>query len=594
MEKTLFAGITVLDPGESILADDGAFTGKDRRIIDRLLELGAKTHRHTGLPGLSNPVSPMGASAVASGGQIPAGIAFSVGYTLEDESAGETLLAPLTTTATANGITTPTAAPAASMDYTGGTLLTDTYYYAYSYLDGEGGETPIGPATTVEREPGYPTARAQLSGLNIGLASAGAAAWNLYRAVGGGDFHLLASGTANNYTDDGVASVNCDITPLDEIVNTTNNNNSLIVRLPSADALVAEAETIDVYLSQDGTFVGDVLLDQFPVSSAGATVVYRSLDLLDQSPPSVNTSVGGASKIDPDEELLDWHWKRPVESEDDLPDDAEEDDVRVVRDEGMLYWYTDGAWEPLVGGVGGGGGGSGTVQDVTDGTTTATNVESIRFIEGSGVSITVAEVSDQARVTISASGGGGGGGGGSLTIQDQDSNEYAAVETIYFSGGSNMSVDGSEINPGEISLVVTSPIDHNANLTAWSATGVTASGMADITPTSQDLMGVDGVGAMILSVETNVPARVRLYASDADRDADAARPIGTDPTGDHGLQLEYITTPGDLAARLNPPVQWWSSDGSQDWCFNVTNLSGSTEDVLLTIRAAMNIVNNNG
>jgi hypothetical protein len=53
MRKTLFAGLTVLSPDESLLSDDGAFIGRDRETIDRFLEIGAKTHRHTGLPGLS-------------------------------------------------------------------------------------------------------------------------------------------------------------------------------------------------------------------------------------------------------------------------------------------------------------------------------------------------------------------------------------------------------------------------------------------------------------------------------------------------------------------------------------------------------------
>jgi hypothetical protein len=55
MRKTLFSGLTVLTPDESILSDDGSFIGADRDTIDRFLEIGAKTHRHTGLPGLNNP-----------------------------------------------------------------------------------------------------------------------------------------------------------------------------------------------------------------------------------------------------------------------------------------------------------------------------------------------------------------------------------------------------------------------------------------------------------------------------------------------------------------------------------------------------------
>jgi hypothetical protein len=61
----------------------------------------------------------------------------------------------------------------------------------------------------------------------------------------------------------------------------------------------------------------------------------------------------------------------------------------------------------------------------------------------------------------------------------------------------------------------------------------------------------------LLRLSTNRPARVRLYTTAAKRDADAARPIGTDPTGDHGLVLEFASTASMLAADLSP-----QADGS--------------------------------
>ena len=111
MEKSLFAGLTILDPDESILEDNGAFTKRDRQTIDRFLELGAKTHRHDGTDGLANPPSEMDGTAVASAGQIPADISFSLAYTLEDDQGGETLLSPQITVATPSVIEPPTFAP---------------------------------------------------------------------------------------------------------------------------------------------------------------------------------------------------------------------------------------------------------------------------------------------------------------------------------------------------------------------------------------------------------------------------------------------------------------------------------------------------
>lgn len=61
-------------------------------------------------------------------------------------------------------------------------------------------------------------------------------------------------------------------------------------------------------------------------------------------------------------------------------------------------------------------------------------------------------------------------------------------------------------------------------------------------------------------IETSHPARVTLYTSDAHRDADDpvdpvdGRPIGTDPTGDHGLVFEFVSSDELLAADLSPLV----------------------------------------
>jgi hypothetical protein len=269
MEKTLFAGLTVLEPDESINTDNGAYIGRDRRTIDRALELGAKTHRHTGLPGLSNPLQELAATIVPSAGAIDASRTFSIAYTVEDSEGGETLLSPPVVVSTPAPFDPPFVAPTAEIDYSAGSLLTDTYYYAMSYVDGAGGETPIGPSVAVEREPGYPNARVVFTGLDDGLAAASATGWRLYRAVGGGDYHLLAEGTTDGYTDSGADTVNCDIEPLADDVNTTNGTSSLILHLPSADQYVTPADAVNIYISEDGNFVGDVLENTYPVASAG-------------------------------------------------------------------------------------------------------------------------------------------------------------------------------------------------------------------------------------------------------------------------------------------------------------------------------------
>jgi hypothetical protein len=92
-------------------------------------------------------------------------------------------------------------------------------------------------------------------------------------------------------------------------------------------------------------------------------------------------------------------------------------------------------------------------------------------------------------------------------------------------------------------------------------------------------------GYRISKIVTSVPARVRLYATAAKRDADATRAIGDDPTGDHGLMLEYITATGLLSAALSPMVDGYSLEAtpSEDIPYTITNLSGGNSPVTVTL-----------
>lgn len=359
MRKTLFAGLLVVEPGESLTEANGVFGDSDREAIDHLLETGAKTHRHNGLSGLENPTAPAAAAVTASGGTLAAGLAISVGYTLQDEVNGETMLSPVSSVSTQPALSAPQAAPSGVADYTGGGLLVNTYFYATTFSDGEGGETPLGPSVTVERAPGFASGRVQLSALSFGMVAAGAKGWRLYRAIGGGQYSLLATGTADTFTDDGSTSPNCDTHPPAGEENTTSGISTLLVTLPSP----ASGAFINLYASLSGDFSGGAFLAQYPVASAGAVVAFPTLELGASSPPSVNRSIGGAHLIDPDTELLDWHWKRSVASASLLPA-GEEGDVRMVLNLSppVAYFFHEGAWEIWKGLTGGTGptGASGT------------------------------------------------------------------------------------------------------------------------------------------------------------------------------------------------------------------------------------------
>lgn len=353
MKLSLFSGLTILAAGESLATNNGAFTGRDRETIDRLLEVGAKTHRHNGNPGLLNPEEGPEAAILASAGTIGPDLAISVGYTFEDDQGGETMLSPATVVSTPAALAGPQFVPSGVADYSGGSLMVNTYFYAITYTDGEGGETPIGPAVTVERQPGFASGQANLSQLSFNMEAVGAVGWRLYRATGGGTYNLLATGDASEdtFTDDGTHSLDCDTHPPTADSNTTNGSNTLEVTLPSA----TQGAFVNVYASITGDFNGGAFLGQYPVASAGATVSYPALNFLPISPPPVNLAIGGAHKIDPDTELIDWHWKRPVAVFADLPTEeegAEDGDVRIVLDERKAYLFSEGEWKTWVGGSG--------------------------------------------------------------------------------------------------------------------------------------------------------------------------------------------------------------------------------------------------
>lgn len=110
--------------------------------------------------------------------------------------------------------------------------------------------------------------------------------------------------------------------------------------------------------------------------------------------------------------------------------------------------------------------------------------------------------------------------------------------------------------------------------TASIADGATDVGMVTMAP-----------GWRLYWIETSAPCRTRLYASTAQRTADAARPVGTDPPQDedHGLFFEFVSDSGIPEAVLSPMVDGYCPAGISV-PYAITNMSGGTTvlDVTLT------------
>lgn len=91
--------------------------------------------------------------------------------------------------------------------------------------------------------------------------------------------------------------------------------------------------------------------------------------------------------------------------------------------------------------------------------------------------------------------------------------------------------------------------------------------------------------AKLYSINTNRPARVRAYSTSAHRTADAARAVGTDPTGNHGCLLDLVTTAAMLTVDLSPMVDVCNLDSpvADKIYFAITNLDTVAGIVTTTI-----------
>lgn len=90
-------------------------------------------------------------------------------------------------------------------------------------------------------------------------------------------------------------------------------------------------------------------------------------------------------------------------------------------------------------------------------------------------------------------------------------------------------------------------------------------------------------GYRLLKIQTDVPARVRVYDSTTSRTNDTSRPAGTDPTGAHGVILDFLTTAVTLTWWLNPVVDGYTTDGTDTVPLLVTNLAAGTNTVTVTL-----------
>jgi hypothetical protein len=484
MKKTGFAGLTVIEPnlGDSIYSDGGSFLTLNPQVTDKLLRVGALSHRHDGHAPLVNPTVAPALLATNLGGQLNGSTRLYVGYTAVDTEGGETAVSPLANATTPPPLAAP-AAPAALADYTAGGLAPGSYRYAISVTDGRGGETLVGAPVELLLTYGQPNAQVHLSGLAALVAAVGGDAWRLYRSIAGAPWAYMIYGAADAITDDGTLCADCSALP--PATNSTNRTGSVQVTVP---ALPAGTTRCRIYAGVSAAFASPSLVGDFSAAQVGAVQTITSLAFLAGAPPAVSTSVGGADPIDPETDLEDFHWHRPVPTAAALPALAEQGDVRLTLDTNDLWAFDGVDW---IGPVN-------ANPAVLSGATTVDDIDALEFEAGSGIGLELTQpISGRAH----------------LKIVNTASTGTATV--------------GVRNNAQHTTAALASNAGESSTLTM-------------------------GKTFSLLAVATDAPARVRIYTTPAKRDADIARPSSQAPTGDHGLIAEFVTAAGQLAWQMAP------------------------------------------
>jgi hypothetical protein len=358
VEVTPFAGLDALDPGEPLATDNYKFQLLDRYIIDRILKIGAITHRHDAHAAMVNPTAAPTVTVGTTGGSIPAAQPLSVAYTLIDQDGGESLPVTPVTITTAVGYVDPLDDLTAVVGYTAGSLLADNYSYAATVSDGRGGETAISPAVLVTIMSGYANANVTLSGLTALTDDASGsdtlAEWRLWRQQGGGPWYLIGTGgaSADTYVDNGSPG-DCTVQP--PAVGTTKGANTLSVTVPSAGQPTGVVN-FNIYVSVDGSFSSPALLATLTPTAYNVAQVYTDLTVVNGQPPTVSTCLPGANLITSSDLAL--NWLAPVANVAALPTTGNHTgDARVALDGPTIHVWTGSAWTAISGGGGGGGGG---------------------------------------------------------------------------------------------------------------------------------------------------------------------------------------------------------------------------------------------
>lgn len=279
-----------LETGESFSTDGQKYTKEDRDTIDRVLNVGAQAHHHTGLsPATINPSIAPSLVQSATGGTLPGSKTVYYEYTWVDAFGFETAPSPIGSQTLPALVATP-GSPALSATG-GGALIAGPYLYLLTaYTGSSASETPASLASAIT------TVSTGSIVVTFPVTPAGATGFNVYRFTPGGALFLFVTSVdvsggspPTSWTDDGSLAGNFNRFP--PTINTTNSTNKVTVTLPSA---IPVGYTWNVYRSFSSTIWLSTLLTNPGVASS---YVDTGAATLQQNPPTTSNLLGTPAKV---------------------------------------------------------------------------------------------------------------------------------------------------------------------------------------------------------------------------------------------------------------------------------------------------------
>jgi hypothetical protein len=152
----------------------------------------------------------------------------------------------------------------------------------------------------------------------------------------------------------------------------------------------------------------------------------------------------------------------------------------------------------------------------------------------------------------------------------------------------NDAIEALEAKVGVDNSGVSSSLDYKSRkgsfirTTAQVATDAIASGATD----STQVLSI-GKACMMVKLETDFPAWVRIYSSLAAQSADAARTRSTDPIAGSGVLLEVITVTGTLAVGLSPGAMAYSLEASPGTTLHITVTNDDVSSRAITVTVTL-------